>query len=313
MKNISSVIILVVQVLALGTISMVFINRSPVLVVTDASFAALYGIERVKLQQVYSSLNLFRPVKNVELADGISDDVLIITLQEKSVNPYCIIFHSSFSSAAEYYHREYPNNLLVLLGGRNPEDSLPQPDETLYIYASDTELDLYRAGYFSGLLNIKDINIFRLAQILNVPDVQEKKIIGLTIDDSITDLMQNTFSRGVDEISGKAEIIYAATSSDLPQYNLSSVVFAGSCDDFLDKPSNVPVILFSWLDPVFTSDNVIIVLDDSPWAQTITAVKMAEQKQKKGRIPSKILIFPDRIADNGIFRKINEGLKKTFN
>ena len=323
MKNIFLIIILAIQVLGFGIIPLAFISRSPVLIITDSIFATLYGTERIKTQQVSASLRLFRPVKFVEVADGISNDVLMITLRGKSANPYCVIFTQDYSSAAEYYRGEYPGNLIVLLGGRTPEQDLPSSDENsdenFYVYSTDTELDLYRAGLLAGVINFKETGLQWLSNFFNLPDsflqdTEEKKIVALAKDTSITDSMQSVFSRGLDETAGEADVLFANESSELPvKTNLSCIVVAGSCDDFFERVPGIPVILFSWLNPEFTPNDVIAVFDDSPWALVMPIVKMIEEKSRNGKIPSKILILSGRIADNGMLRRFNKEAKKILN
>ena len=84
------------------------------------------------------------------------------------------------------------------------------------------------------------------------------------------------------------------------------MVSAGSGAEILEKTPNIPVIFFSWLDPVFLPTDVILVFDDSPWVQAVPAVRMAAAGVKKGQILSKIRILSDKNIDKESLRKLKK-------
>jgi len=106
MKRKLLLIAAVIFLAALAAPSLLFYIRTPVLVVIDAPFLALYGEKRARRQQLAASAGLFRRVRPVLVADGASPDILTEAVSEASSQPYCVIFQRRHLSAAERYHEQ---------------------------------------------------------------------------------------------------------------------------------------------------------------------------------------------------------------
>jgi hypothetical protein len=78
---------------------------------------------------------------------------------------------------------------------------------------------------------------------------------------------------------------------------------------FLEKNQDIPVILFSWVDPAVTPSRVKVVFDDSPWAQVGAAVKILAGEKEPGNVPSRALILSKRIPDQGLLQNIKEAVQ----
>jgi hypothetical protein len=92
--------------------------------------------------------------------------------------------------------------------------------------------------------------------------------------------------------------------------SVSCTVLTGLAEFFLEKNLNIPVILFSWADPALTPSRVKVIFDDSPWAQTVEAVKILTGNREPGSIPSTALILSKRIPDQDLLQNIKEAIQE---
>ena len=332
LKIIIPISVLAAIIIALGITVLVFFSQSPVLIITDELFTTLYGEERADWQQFYAALSLFRPVKTVLVADGVGPDILVITLGETEENPYCVIFPRGYLTAAERYHMEFPEIPVIFLNGNTPISSLPISDDNFFIYNTDMESDMYRAGLIAGILTGLNINpgsektdkekTDKEKTDIEKTDINEnsdaageitkKKIVVLGYNRSVQSSMRNIFSRGLQEKNPESTVVFANSSTQIPTIDISCMVFAGACYDYLEKNPKIPLILFTWLDPVYTSNEAAVIFDDSPWALLVPAVRLAEKKETEKNISSNILTFSEKIADNEVIRKIKEAENAVF-
>jgi hypothetical protein len=108
-----------------------------------------------------------------------------------------------------------------------------------------------------------------------------------------------------------------------PNNGFSCAVIAGPAVSFLSKNAAIPMIAFSWIDPAFTSGEVKIIFDDSPWALALELVGTFKQTfglqqtfgllQTKGLrdpgsalLPSEITALKARIGDEGLWQDIQK-------
>jgi len=82
------------------------------------------------------------------------------------------------------------------------------------------------------------------------------------------------------------------------------VVISGIGAEYFEKYSNVPIIFFSWIDPALVPVDVVLILDDSPLAQAVEAVRMASAGVTKGTVKSKPVFLPGSGIEKEILRKI---------
>jgi len=293
--------IIAASAIALGVMALpplVFFVRAPVLVVTDAQFAALYGAARMKRQRASASLALFRRVKPVMVADGASPDILVVAISKAASRPFCVLFPRSQAPAAERYHQEFPEIPAVLLAGLVPASSLPTPEGSLRVYETDRDADLYRAGLFAGLLaDPRPVG----------QEPESRRTVALWQDRAVTAAQRDLFIRGARERYPETGVVFANAAGEMPDAEgLSCAVVTGAGVEYLERRPQVPVVLFSWLDPALVPREVAVLFDDSPWGLAVSAARMAAGHQTGGKIPSKPLILSGNVGNNGTFRMLRQ-------
>ena len=279
-------------------IALFFKLRSPVLLVTDEPFILLYGKRRTQIQQVRASFALGRRVQQVIVADTAGSDLLVLALEEAAARPWCAVFPHRYGDAARRYHEQFPEINTILLSGRagplnqqNPQ--IPDDEQLFFDFSTDEPLDAYRAGRFAL--------IFCGEENGNVPVFMKR-------NDQF--LGKDAFLNGFSYTETEAQPRFYETFSQLTlNEEFPVAVIAGSGYEYLDKNPLSPVILYTWLDPAFTSREIQVIMDDSVWAQLPDAVKLVKQGQKTGQIPSRPLIFSRRIADNGVLQDLKKAAR----
>jgi len=243
---------------------------------TEQSFVSLYGAERIKRKAANVSWAFFRPVKTVEIAEEAGEDIIPHAIAQVSAKPYCVVFPLRFSGSAASYIEQNPGVLVIILEGRH---QYRRTNTGLFIYKTDIEADFYRAGLAAAVIS-KD-------KTGNVAVFIEPRQFS-----SYRELTRPAFSRGMEECESAREIKFYSSLAEMPaNTGLSCVVLAGTAYDYLDKKEEVPVIVFSWLDPSLMPRDAVLVIDDSPWAQLKEAVSMAEAGEERGLIKSEISIL----------------------
>ncbi|MCL2277308.1 MAG: hypothetical protein FWC21_05360 [Treponema sp.] len=291
-KTIIKWTILLTLALAVIVPVIVFNVRSPVLIVTESSFLTLYGERRINRTVFLSSLSLYRPVKIVEIANNAGADIVHYAVAEISQNPYCVIFPRRFSQSARIYQEYYPQTKIIILEGKYPRDTVNE--EGFYSYYSDIESDFFRAGYAAAAFTeSKSVNIavfFEPNQYLIYGSMAEE-----------------AFLKGLDDLGSMAETYFFTSFSDLPEYlEISCLIIAGAGWEFFENGSaGVPVILFSWLDPYMVPSDIVLVIDDSPFAQLLDAVKLSAAGFWGGSVKSRFSVINTGIIGSGILRDIN--------
>jgi len=272
----------------------VFISRSPVLVISDLSFIPLYGTSRAKKEIARSSFSLFRRVKLVAIPDESSDDIVQFVIDETSRKPYSVIFPLRFAKAARFYREGHPRIPVIILEGRVAETENPSfafienNDGDYFIYKTDINTDFYRAGLAAAIMDGEKngrIVVFLESRYQN----QAREAFSKALEDSEKPLQTNYFT-SYTQFSGNS--------------GLSCVVFAGTGTDYFDKYSETPAIFFSWIDPALIPLDVVLVFNDSPLIQAVEAVRMASAGVTKGTIASKPVFLPGSGIDKETLRKI---------
>ena len=270
-----------------GALFLVFISRAPVILVADASFAALYG--RGRLEAVRSSVLLFRPVKPITMADDAGSDLVISAVIARSQRPYCVLFPLRFAEAARYYAQQFPDTPVILMEGRNePRSRVP---EGILTVQTDIETDFFMAGVFASII-----------------DGAKHGRVAVFTDTALAGMANQAFLHGFNDPQN-APAFYSSFAQLSSFNDISCVVIAGAGAEFFQVNIQIPVIFFTWLYPIFTPARTVVIFDDSPWAQLIPSVKMVSAGKNNIKIPSKTLIFSSRIADMGILRSLKKAAK----
>ena len=297
MKRIRLLVVLGAVGVVLAAPCAVFYARAPALVVTEDAFVALYGEARLKKERNSAAFALFRQVKPVMVADGVSPDMVMYAIAKPLRRPVCVLFPRSQAMAALRFHEQYPEIPAVVLSGLVTTPELPPPDGFLCVYGTDREVDMYRAGLFAG--------------ILGAARREQAQTYVFWQDSFMPPAGRELFSRGVQEQDPESNAIFINLATQLPDSKgIACVTLTGAGAEYLERNVPVPQILFGWLDPAMLPREVAVQFDDSVWALAVPAARLAAQRQAEGKIPSKPLIFSRKIADNSIFRTLKKSAKK---
>jgi hypothetical protein len=270
-------------VLSVFTVFIIFQLRSPVLILSEDTFNALYGTERLKNEIFHNSAALFRRVKLVTVANDAGEDIIPHAISEISTHPYCVLFPYRFVRSAKLYKDKNPDIPVIILEGRNAGTSA----EFDYKYKTDIENDLNKAGLAAFLI------------------AAEGKI-AVFLESSIEKPVKDAFLRGLDEEKAAETRFYTNYSSYDKNAEVSCAVLIGTGSEFIEGNAGIPVIMVSWLDPGFMPLNVVIIINDSPLAQVREAVRLFSAGEKEGKIGSEIITQKGKILDAGILRKIQK-------
>jgi hypothetical protein len=267
-KSFFYIIVFVAGLLSVG----VFFLRAPVLLVTDAPFDALYGPTRALVKRVEVSLRLFRRVVPVQVPDGAGPDIVAFTVEEAARSPYCVLFPYRYHAGAVRYVDEVPGVSVFVLGGGQGQKT--DAEDVVFIQ-TDTRTDFYRAGLCAALLARESAG-------------------EIVIYGQVAAEWREAFLAGLQEDGVERAVKYLSVTDDYSDIqNVACVVMNGQATAFLEQNRDIPVILFSWLDPALTSQAIKVVFDDSPWA---LLTKVAQGKEE-GPFPSGMVFPKGRTAE----------------
>jgi len=261
----------------------IFEARSPVLIVTDQAFLPLYGQTRIRRETLIASFVLFRRVETVFVADDAGYDTVQFAVAGVSTSPFCVLFPLRFAQAARLYRENNPQIRVVLLEGRNDEESglssTGSSASDYFIYKTDTESDFFRAGLAAAAL-----------------DMDKNGKIAVFLESGTGTQARDAFLQALNSLEKPLETHFFTSFSafnDLP--DLSCVVLAGAGAEYLGNENGVPVIFMTWIDPFLVPADVVIVVNDSPWAQAVEAVRMVTAGVGQGQIKSKFHVLKENI------------------
>jgi hypothetical protein len=295
-RKLRGIIIIILSIfgfLALGTV--LFMLRAPVLMVADDEYIGLYGLRRSWVKQIEISVKMFRRFKVVRMADGAAPDVIAFAVNEAASRPYAALFPFSYEQGARRYAEQSPEIPVGVLGGggrtRQPVE-LPADENGLVFIETDKATDLYRAGRCAALFALQDGGgiLFFTGDTVNWND-KDAFLKGLR-------------DQGFEDLPIFVDIGEEYTLSKA----LSCVVMARAVEGYLDNNPTVPTILFSWIDPGITPQEIKVVFDDSPWALA-AAAKALHRGERASPVPSEILIPKGRIGDTGLQKGIKKVIK----
>ena len=314
-KIIKRLIIFVMIVFLLSIPLIIFNNRAPVLIVTDEIFIEIYGAKRLESESFRGSLTLFRNIKIVKIVDDISDDLIPFSVEGISEKPYCVVFPSRYGRSAMLYHESNPDIRVIVLEGRNFDMnnlSSTALEPNIFRYRTDLEADFYRAGYIAGSFSPPAPKTNESEETAAViAEENQKRSVVFFMDSQLYQLggqkLREIFQEGINKHENPAEIKFFTSFSDFSgNLGLSCVVLAGSGSEYLNNKSGVPVLVFSWLDPILATSDVAMLIDDSPLAQVVQAVKMADSGATEGFIKSRFIVMDIKKGDKQLLRRIKE-------
>ena len=291
-----------------------FFLRSPVLILTDGSFDALYGISRARKARIGASLRLFRRVKPVRAVETAGPDAIVLILEAASPRPCCVLFPRRYGEGARRYAARFPDVPAFVLGASAPvagsgpggvEDPSPR-----YV-AADARTDFYRAGLCAAIL--AGTGTGKNAGDAAEPPAAAGNGILVFQRRPVPREEQEAFIRGLRDGGIDSEPRYPDLSSSISGYpDLSVAVLAAKPADFLEQQLPVPVILFSWLDPALSSRETKVIFDDSPWAMAAGLVKMVKNGDSAFSVPSAVHIPPERAGGGETLRRLKKAARSSL-
>jgi len=348
-KHKSFLITAAIVLIAVLVPAVIFYSRAPVLIVTEQFFERLYGEERIKRENRRASLALLRPVKSVSVANDVGDDIASLAISDVSGNPFCVIFPFRFVRTADLYLRQNPHVPVILLEGRFAENQNPSAfaignnPSDIHIFKTDINADFYRAGLAAAsIVEMSErakaaeaeaagesasnspqgrSSPPRIAVFLekDFPQAREAFLKAVNDYEPPPEEKSKNGKQSSEEDSGLPAVARVVPRTQFisvfSQFSstpdLSCVVIVDFGTEYLENKAEIPVILFTWLDLFLIPDDVVLVIDDSPWAQAVKAVKMAgaaggeePSGSQSGLISSKFHFMKINKFDRETLRKI---------
>jgi len=286
----------------------IYSTRPPVLIVTEQSFIELYGRKRLRNETLFSSFILFRPVKTVTIANEADDDIVPFAVAGISKKPYCVLFPLRFVQSAQLYRKKNPNIPVVVLEGRYPESENPsekilgENKSEYFIYKTDINNDFYNLGLAVSALKPKE----ELKNDDSTFENEKNDKIIFFIDHNLTQ-MKEIFLKGLYD---RGILIETQFFNSFSQYSetsdLSCIILAGIGFEYLEKKTGVPVFSFTWVDPSLLPSDVVMIINDSPWAQARQAVRMVGAGEKSGFIKSEFMVLNKKKFDKNVIAFIKK-------
>jgi hypothetical protein len=251
-----------------------------VLVVSDESFELLYGKRRQVKKQLLSSLKHWRLFKVIPIAEETTPELMVDVVAAAHRNPYCTIFPSRYMDAAHKYTEKFPHTKVVVTGST-------ERNEQLNTVKTDDLNDLYRAGQYIAFLSRE-----RPTQtILVFPS-------GTFSDEQRLALQAGWKAHGEERFL----VVVRDPSAIDYQAGGAIILGTGAVSSFLEQNKDIPIVLFSWLDPALTSQSVKVVFDDSVWTCIDNILKATEV----GEISSQPIVLKNRITQKIPFGHIKK-------
>jgi len=285
--------VVLVPVLAFFAARGVFLRRSPLVVVTDASFRMLYGPRRLEKMENMLSIRLFRRVIPVYVNENAGQDQVSFAAEDAGQNPLAVLFPHRYMGAGDYYKESRPDTPVYIASGRNQNS---KAKEAVSFIRTDVKTDYYRAGLCAALF------------------AGEGSIIFIS-DEVVSNENREAFLEGLRAQDYAKTPNWGRYNTDfLSDYNLACVVIAGPVGEFFEQRPNIPVILFSWIDPDFTPRSVKVIFDDSPYALALKGSKLFSSAGAEGEvlISSAPTVLKGRIEEKGVFKKLESLVKRDY-
>ena len=260
----------------------VFFLRPAAVLVTDELFVSLYGERRIRLKTMETSLKLFRRVEQVFIGENAGPDMVAFAVEQHRARPYAVLFPYRYIEGALRYKEEFPTIPVYVFGETRQNPHV----ENISFIEADTQVDLYRAGIAAGVWGGND-----------------EGYVYFFYSDSLPQEERSIFEEGLKSQGYERSPVYiSGNQAFFENQNISCAVVRGQGSQLFDANLDIPIILFSWIDPNITTPQVKVVFDDSPWAIFVKALRA----RKSTEIPSAITILEDRIKE----REVLKGLRR---
>ena len=222
--RIKKIIPLALIIFALLSVWAVFWSRPPVLIVTDSSFQQLYGTRRLFIKNAIVSLQLFRRVIPVTVAETAGPDLVALAAEKGGRTAAAVIFPYRYLEGARLFVEKQTETPVLVSGGGGITSPEAFPFTVVRI---DTAVDLYRAGFCAAIL------------------AGGKQITVLSNGETYSEY-RDAFQEGLRDGNFPGGAVYMEASTDFSEFSGSGcVVVLGTTAKFLEQNHTVPVILFS--------------------------------------------------------------------
>jgi hypothetical protein len=266
-----------VLALVFACAALIFAVRSPLVVVSDSAFTALYGEKRVRRAKRAASLRLYRNVTEALVSENAGADLVSLAARSAAESPYCVLFPYRYAEGAAYYAKEHPDVPIAVIGGAEqiPPSGIP-------FIQTDRLADLHRAGALAARLaqaegTAADTSAAPPEDAAPAPTriliLQQRD---LTPDEQRA-FLEGTRAGGLDDSALIDYLPPNAGGSIFDEAAFTAVVILGNAAAYLDRGIKRPALLFSWLDPSLTPSSIKAVFDDSIWALAVPAATLARQ------------------------------------
>jgi hypothetical protein len=277
--------IIIALLLGFGFALRVFFDRPPVLIVTDISFSQLYGPERLERETRRIALSFYRQVIQVLVDEGAGPELVAIAVEDAFDEPWAVIFPYRYLEGARRYREAMPETQILIIGS-----SVGSALGGFSVVFTDTNTDLYRAGMAAALFT------------------GEKRPLFFS-DGTLSEELRDVFRQGLADNGSLSEPLFLNTTSSYSSWaEIGCVVVAGPAARFAEQNLDIPIILFSWIDPSLTPETVKIVFDDSHLTLAVDALRAMPAAEVF--LPSSPSILRDRIGEKGIYSKLEDIIRK---
>ncbi|MDR0641947.1 MAG: hypothetical protein LBG07_05745 [Treponema sp.] len=270
-----------------------FLSRPPALILSDAGFDALYGPGRTLFRQAGLSLRFFRRVKRVLVAEDANPEATVFAIEEGAAEPWAVLGHARYRRGLDLYARQYPDVRVVLIR----EDVFPDPAESASGPESvfiDTRLNSWRAGRCAAMLAGEG-----RGQILVFQDRQDFPV------------NREAFLAGLREENEALIPLYLSSAADYSFWDdVRCVVLGGPGDLYFNRNSEIPALLFTWMDPALSPGSVKITVDDSLWALASEALRFPGGDSGGYRsLPARFTVLRGSLGDRELGKKLKKALR----
>jgi hypothetical protein len=283
-------------VLILGLGAAGFCARPPALILSDTGFDSLYGFRRTLIRQAGLSARFFRRVRRVMIAENANPEAAAFAIEEKERRPWAVLGPSRYSQGLEQYARQHPEVRVTIVR----EDPAPPAGEddaresgAEFVY-HDVPLNSRRAGRYAALLAGSESGIVLVFQ-----------------DGSNFPVDRAAFLAGLREERENLSPVYVNCSADYASWDqVRCVVLGGPAAVYLERKDAIPALLYSWIDPAFTSSAIKILSDDSLWALAFETFSAGGGENGGYRtVPADFIVLGNRIADPELRKTLKKAAK----
>lgn len=251
---------LAVFMAVLGGAGLFFLARPPVVIVTDSTFLELYGKKRADTRRYMLSLSLMRRVLFALVSEEAGQDAAEFVVSAAAKEPFLALFPERYLEGADRYAAAVEKagladktRTVVVNGGEGGGVNIGRA-ESLRI---DRETDLYRAGMCAAIL------------------AKEGSVM-VYYQDSLSNVYRDALREGLAAAGHTKTPFFYRYSENVSQTDAGCAVLLSAVNaNLLALKKDVPMVLFSWLDPELTPNGVAVVFDDSLPAVAGQVVKNA--------------------------------------